>query len=144
MPIETFLQWMKPASCKLLQNANGVKGNKTRWLYCVECPQYSIRFDLHGYLCDCLSGRGQDNKNTVANVITVLLTTMPVEVNNPVSRYLTEWGICRGLMTSSGHVHFVHYVALSVAPDGRRMRFWSTFHVQSLVAKAISLSWFQQ
>jgi len=28
---------------------------KTRWLYCVECPQYSIRFEGLGYLCtSCL------------------------------------------------------------------------------------------
>jgi len=32
---------------------------KTRWLYCVECPQYFIRLEVLGYLCDCLSGRGQ-------------------------------------------------------------------------------------
>jgi len=23
----------------------------TRWLYCVECPQYSIRLEDLGYLC---------------------------------------------------------------------------------------------
>jgi len=28
---------------------------KTRWLYCVECPQYSIRLQASGYLCaSCL------------------------------------------------------------------------------------------
>jgi len=32
---------------------------KTRWLYCVECPQYSIRLEKLSYLCDCISGRGQ-------------------------------------------------------------------------------------
>jgi len=32
---------------------------KTRCQYCVECPQYSIRLKVLGYLCDCLSGRGQ-------------------------------------------------------------------------------------
>ena len=32
---------------------------ETRWLYCVECPQYSIRLKALGYLCDCLSGRVQ-------------------------------------------------------------------------------------
>jgi len=27
----------------------------TRWLYCVECPQYSIRFEALGCLCtSCL------------------------------------------------------------------------------------------
>jgi len=31
----------------------------TRWLYCVECPQYSTRLEALGYLCDCLSGRDQ-------------------------------------------------------------------------------------
>ena len=29
-----------------------------RWLYCVECPQYSIRLEALGYLYDYLSGRG--------------------------------------------------------------------------------------
>ena len=29
--------------------------NKTGWLYCAECPQYSIRLEGLGYLCDCLS-----------------------------------------------------------------------------------------
>jgi len=33
----------------------------TRWLYCMECPQYRIRLEALGYLCDCLSGRVQDN-----------------------------------------------------------------------------------
>ena len=33
--------------------------NKTRWLYCVQCLQYSIRLEALGYLCDCLSGRAQ-------------------------------------------------------------------------------------
>ena len=32
---------------------------KTRWLYCMECPQYSIRLEALGHLCDCLSGRVQ-------------------------------------------------------------------------------------
>jgi len=32
---------------------------KTRWLYCVECPQYSTRLEALGYLCDCVSGRVQ-------------------------------------------------------------------------------------
>jgi len=32
--------------------------NTTRWLYCVECPQYIIRLKALGYLCDCLSGSG--------------------------------------------------------------------------------------
>jgi len=28
---------------------------KTRWLYCVECPQYSIRLEALGYMCaSCL------------------------------------------------------------------------------------------
>jgi len=27
---------------------------KTRWLYCVECPQYSTRLEALGCLCDCL------------------------------------------------------------------------------------------
>ena len=31
--------------------------NETRWLYCVEYPQYSTRLEALGYLCDCLSGR---------------------------------------------------------------------------------------
>ena len=26
---------------------------KTIWLYCVECPQYSIQLEVLGYLCDC-------------------------------------------------------------------------------------------
>ena len=30
--------------------------DKTRLLYCVECPQYSIRLEELSYLCDCLSG----------------------------------------------------------------------------------------
>jgi len=33
--------------------------NWTRWLYCVECPQYSTRLEALGYLCDCVSGRVQ-------------------------------------------------------------------------------------
>jgi len=32
---------------------------ETRWLYCVEFPEYSIRFEALGYLCDSLSGRVQ-------------------------------------------------------------------------------------
>jgi len=31
----------------------------TRWLYCVEFPQYSTRLEALGCLCDCLSGRVQ-------------------------------------------------------------------------------------
>jgi len=31
----------------------------TRWLYCVECPQYSTRLEVLGCLCDCVSGRVQ-------------------------------------------------------------------------------------
>jgi len=31
----------------------------TRWLYCVECPQYSTRLEVVGYLCDCASRRVQ-------------------------------------------------------------------------------------
>ena len=28
---------------------------QTRWLYCVECPQYSLRLEALGYLCrSCL------------------------------------------------------------------------------------------
>jgi len=26
----------------------------TRWLYCVECPQYSTRLNAFGYVCHCL------------------------------------------------------------------------------------------
>jgi len=33
--------------------------NKTRWMYCVECPQYSTRLEALGYLCHCLSGSVQ-------------------------------------------------------------------------------------
>jgi len=32
---------------------------KTRWQYCVECPQYSTRLEALSYLCDDLSGRVQ-------------------------------------------------------------------------------------
>jgi len=32
---------------------------QTRWLYCVDCPQYSIWLKVQCYLCDCLSGRVQ-------------------------------------------------------------------------------------
>jgi len=31
----------------------------TRWLYCVECPQYSTRLEVLGFLCHCPSGRVQ-------------------------------------------------------------------------------------
>ena len=31
----------------------------TRWLYCVECSQYSTRLEALGYLCDCVSRRVQ-------------------------------------------------------------------------------------
>jgi len=37
----------------------GIINYWTRWLYCVECPQYSTRLDGIGYLRDCLSGRVQ-------------------------------------------------------------------------------------
>jgi len=37
----------------------GSRKKITRWLYCVECPRYSIRLEALGYLCDCLSGRVQ-------------------------------------------------------------------------------------
>jgi len=39
----------------------------TRWLYCVECQQYSTRLEALGYLCDCLSGHVQ--RSQVVNVI---------------------------------------------------------------------------
>jgi len=39
----------------------------TRWLYCVECPQYSTRLKALGCLCDCLSGRVQ--RSQVVKVI---------------------------------------------------------------------------
>jgi len=32
---------------------------RTRQLYCVECPHYSIRLEALGYLCNCVSGRVQ-------------------------------------------------------------------------------------
>jgi len=32
---------------------------KTRWLYCVECPQHSTRLEALGYLCECPTGRVQ-------------------------------------------------------------------------------------
>jgi len=54
----------------------------------------------------------------VANVITALLTfqllKMLVEVNDPVSCYLIEWHIFRGLMTSSAHLD-LHVVLLSMS-----------------------------
>jgi len=31
----------------------------TRWLYCVECPQYNTPLEALGYLCDRVSGRVQ-------------------------------------------------------------------------------------
>jgi len=40
-------------------NPSEAKRIETRWLYCVECPQYSTRLEALGYLCDCLSGRVQ-------------------------------------------------------------------------------------
>jgi len=47
-----------------------------------------------------------------------LLSTIRVEVNDPVFRYLIEWNeVFRGLMTSLGHAHFVRHVALSMASD---------------------------
>jgi len=30
-----------------------VHESETRWLYCVECPQYGIRLEALGYLCRC-------------------------------------------------------------------------------------------
>ena len=33
----------------------------TRWLYCVECPQYSSRLEALGYLCHCEVGVFKDN-----------------------------------------------------------------------------------
>jgi len=45
---------------KAHENYNCIKtAIKTRWLYCVECPQYSTRLEALGYLCDCVSGRVQ-------------------------------------------------------------------------------------
>jgi len=77
----------------------------------------------------------------VANVIAALLTTMLVEVNDPISRNFIEWGIFHGLMTSSGHAYLHRHMASLMAFDRRRRRFWSTFRVRSLVARGISLSW---
>jgi len=37
---------------------NLIKITITTWLYFVECPQYNIRLEALGYVCDCLSGRG--------------------------------------------------------------------------------------
>jgi len=46
----------------------------------------------------------------VANYIAVLLTTMPVDVNGPVSRNIIERDISSRLMTSSGQAYlsFLH------------------------------------
>ena len=30
--------------------------HNNKWLYCMECPQYSTRLEALGYLCHCLSG----------------------------------------------------------------------------------------
>jgi len=35
--------------------AKGIVQSSTRWLYCVNCPQYSVRLEALGYLCtSCL------------------------------------------------------------------------------------------
>jgi len=81
----------------------------------------------------------------VANVIAALLTTMLVELNDPVSRYVIEWGIFCGQITSSGHVYLHRHIASSMASDGRRRRFWvRTFRVWSLLAKGMTLNWCQR
>ena len=39
--------------------SNEAKLCQSRWLYCVECPQYSTRLEALGYVCDCVSRRVQ-------------------------------------------------------------------------------------
>jgi len=42
----------------------------TKWLYCVECPQYSILFEALGYLCDsCLLRAFDATYNPVSSVM---------------------------------------------------------------------------
>jgi len=46
----------------VIQSSSKLVGQRnftTRWLYCVECPQYSTRLESLGYLCDCVGGRVQ-------------------------------------------------------------------------------------
>jgi len=49
---------------------------------------------------------------------------MLLEVNDLVSRNVIKCGIFRSMMTSSGRAYFHRHVALLMAFDGRRRRFW--------------------
>ena len=40
-------------SASTTQAGNNKLQDETRWLYCVECPQYSTRIEALGYLFDC-------------------------------------------------------------------------------------------
>jgi len=40
--------------CKRLMSIS--QSTVARWLYCMERPEYNIRLEALGYLCDCLSG----------------------------------------------------------------------------------------
>jgi len=51
-PVTMFLR-------STVQPVQVIKNIKTRWLYCVKCPQYSTRLEALGYLCDCVSRRVQ-------------------------------------------------------------------------------------
>jgi len=47
-----------------LKNFEKLNTFQTRWLYCVECPQYSrgAHCEALGYLCDYVRGVSKDNK----------------------------------------------------------------------------------
>ena len=47
------------AQTQMFKSVTDRQTGKTRWLYCVECPQYSTRLEALGCLCDCVSGRVQ-------------------------------------------------------------------------------------
>jgi len=56
-----------------------------------------------------------------ANIISALLTTMLVKVNDPVSHNFIEWGIFPGLMTSSGHAYLRRHTVYSFVSGIPRM-----------------------
>ena len=54
--LTTFIkEFMTMMMIMMWRNVEGVATHLPRWLYSVECQQYSIRLDALGYLCaSCL------------------------------------------------------------------------------------------
>ena len=80
----------------------------------------------------------------VVNVIAALLTQMLVEVNDPVSGNVIEWGVLLSLMTSSDHAYLHRHIAPQWRPSNVVKDFGGTLRVRSLQATGMTLNWFQR